>query len=126
MAESREDTPAIDVVKLLGATRLVRRGQAPSTELRAAVRKGLPFYTFESLLKAVDLPQKQLAGVLGIPDRTVGPGGPGTVFGFADSSGRGRLIGASSGGSQELLCHLAGRACHAACLFGQRAGRRIG
>src|SRR5580658_6860325 len=71
MAESREDTPAIDVVKLLGATRLVRRGQAPSTELRAAVRKGLPFYTFESLLKAVDLPQKQLAGVLGIPDRTV-------------------------------------------------------
>ncbi len=71
MAESHENTSGFAVLKLLKATGLIDKGGAPSVELRAAVRRGLPFSTFEALLKAVALPQKQLAVVLGIPDRTI-------------------------------------------------------
>jgi putative toxin-antitoxin system antitoxin component (TIGR02293 family) len=71
MAEAHENTSGLAVLKLLNATRLVPKGRAPSLELRAAVRRGLPFSTFNALLKAVDLPQKELTAVLGIPDRTL-------------------------------------------------------
>ena len=71
MAESLETTPGFAVLKLLKATDLVEKGRDPSIELRAAVRRGLPFSKFEALLKAVALPQKQLIGILGIPERTI-------------------------------------------------------
>ena len=71
MAESHESTSGFAILKLLKATGLIDQGRTPSIELRAAVRRGLPFSTFEALLKAVDLPQRQLTAVLGIPDRTI-------------------------------------------------------
>jgi putative toxin-antitoxin system antitoxin component (TIGR02293 family) len=71
MAESYEGNSGLAVLKLLNATGLVDKRRASSLELRAAVRRGLPFHTFEALLKAVALPRKQLAVVLGIPDRTL-------------------------------------------------------
>jgi putative toxin-antitoxin system antitoxin component (TIGR02293 family) len=71
MAESHEATSGLAVLKLLKATGLVDKGQVASVELRAAVRRGLPFSTLEALEKAVALPQKQLTAVLGIPDRTL-------------------------------------------------------
>jgi putative toxin-antitoxin system antitoxin component (TIGR02293 family) len=71
MTDFSDVNPGLAVLKLLNATGLVGKGRAPSLELRAAVRNGLPFRTFEALRKAVALPRKQLAMVLGIPDRTL-------------------------------------------------------
>jgi putative toxin-antitoxin system antitoxin component (TIGR02293 family) len=64
MADMSEDRVAAALLKQVSRTfRLV--------ELRAAVRRGLPFSAFDALLKAVALPQRELALVLGIPDRTI-------------------------------------------------------
>jgi putative toxin-antitoxin system antitoxin component (TIGR02293 family) len=71
MAELLEDAAGRDVLRILGATRLAGRGRSAGLELRAAVRKGLPFSAFESVSKEVDLSRKQLATALGIPERTI-------------------------------------------------------
>ncbi|MCS5700368.1 DUF2384 domain-containing protein [Cyanobium sp. FGCU-52] len=41
------------------------------TELRDAVRKGLPFSAFEALTQHLQLSQQQVTAVLGIPPRTL-------------------------------------------------------
>lgn len=60
-----------DILRVLGVSSAARSGTGPIEDLRAAVRRGLPFSMFEALLKEVDLPQKQLSAVLGITDRTI-------------------------------------------------------
>lgn len=67
MAAQHAVVSNLDVLKILGATHLAKK----KIELHTAVRKGLPFSSFEALLKAADVTQKQLAFVLGIPDRTL-------------------------------------------------------
>ena len=56
---------------MLGASRHDQKGTSSAAYLRSAVRKGLPFSAFETVLREVDLPQKQLSTILGIPTRTI-------------------------------------------------------
>lgn len=56
---------------MLGASRHGQKGTSSTAYLRSAVRKGLPFSAFETVLREVDLPQKQLSTILGIPTRTI-------------------------------------------------------
>ena len=56
---------------MLGASPHGQKGASSTAYLRSAVRKGLPFSAFETVLREVDLPQKQLSTILGIPTRTI-------------------------------------------------------
>lgn len=56
---------------MLGASHHSSKGTSSTAYLRSAVRKGLPFSAFETVLREVDLPQKQLSTILGIPTRTI-------------------------------------------------------
>lgn len=40
-------------------------------KLRTSVQNGLPYSVFEEVQKGIDLPQSQLADILGIPARTI-------------------------------------------------------
>jgi len=71
MAEIREAASGEDVLRLLGATRMMKKGQISPLEIRTAVRKGLPFSALEALQKELELTLKQLVVVLGIPERTI-------------------------------------------------------
>lgn len=71
MAEQHEIVPIFDALQILDAKKLVKKKPAPSTEIVAVVRKGLPFRSFLILLKVINVSQKQLALVLGISDRTI-------------------------------------------------------
>ena len=71
MADAREAGSGADVLKLLGESRLVKKGRISPLEIRAAVRKGLPFSALEALQKEVDLTLKQLIAVLGMRERTI-------------------------------------------------------
>jgi putative toxin-antitoxin system antitoxin component (TIGR02293 family) len=73
MAETSEAEAisAAGVLKLLGATRPSKKRQLSPPEVRAAVRKGLPFSALEALQKEVRLTGKELSAVLGIPERTI-------------------------------------------------------
>jgi putative toxin-antitoxin system antitoxin component, TIGR02293 family len=56
----------------LGAESIVLPLQAGSpSQLRDAVRQGLPFSAFEALAKQLQLTQQQVTAVLGIPPRTL-------------------------------------------------------
>ena len=59
------------ILKLLGATRLLKHGGASPREIRAVLRKGLPFSTLESFRKHADLSLPELTAILGIPERTL-------------------------------------------------------
>jgi putative toxin-antitoxin system antitoxin component (TIGR02293 family) len=71
MAELLESVSAVEILKVLGASRLAKKSGSAATELRAAVRRGLPFAAFQALLKGLGLPQRVLSDVLGIPERTI-------------------------------------------------------
>ena len=66
-----EAISAAGVLKLLGGIRPSRKRQLSPPEVRAAVRKGLPFSALEALQKEVELTGKELGAVLGIPERTI-------------------------------------------------------
>jgi putative toxin-antitoxin system antitoxin component (TIGR02293 family) len=71
MATHQDSISASNILKMLGASRHGQKGTSSTAYLRSAVRKGLPFSAFETVLREVDLPQKQLSTILGIPTRTI-------------------------------------------------------
>jgi putative toxin-antitoxin system antitoxin component (TIGR02293 family) len=62
---------ATHVMELLSVPSPRRLGAEPDEILQRAVRKGLPYASVKALLKQLDVPQAELAGVLGIPTRTM-------------------------------------------------------
>lgn len=59
-----------NVLKLLGPP-LSRQPESSITDLRDAVRRGLPYHAFESIRQATGLSQQEFSAVLGISNRTI-------------------------------------------------------
>lgn len=58
------------VLKLLGPP-LSKRPDSSAADLRAAVRRGLPYDAFESIRAATGLSQHELSAAVGISERTI-------------------------------------------------------
>jgi putative toxin-antitoxin system antitoxin component (TIGR02293 family) len=71
MAEFTNVASEAGVLKLLGATRLLKAGVVSPKDIRTTLRKGLPFSTLEAFCKHADLSLGELASILGIPERTL-------------------------------------------------------
>lgn len=60
-----------NIEELLGTDYGAGNKKNEQRDLRAAVLKGFPFSSFETVQKEIDLPQQQLSEILGIPTRTI-------------------------------------------------------
>lgn len=71
MASPRPAAPNPPLPAAEGAGAILRLRASTTAELRAAVRKGLPFAAFEAVSKHLDISPQHITSVLGIPPRTV-------------------------------------------------------
>lgn len=69
MAGALDADAGLEVLRMLGVPR--QKGRQSAERLRAAVRAGLPFSSFMTMLREAELAQKELAEVCGIPMRTI-------------------------------------------------------
>jgi putative toxin-antitoxin system antitoxin component (TIGR02293 family) len=59
------------VAELLGGYRVFRRKAWRVKDMQDALRKGLPFASFETILRVVEVRAGDLAGILGVAPRTL-------------------------------------------------------
>jgi len=59
------------VLRVLGDKTSSKKKPVGATHLRDMVLRGYPFAAFESVLKEIDLPQKQLSVILGMTESTL-------------------------------------------------------
>lgn len=59
------------VIALLGGPQVFHHKISDGNDMQEALRKGLPYATFEAVLKALDVGSKDLADLLGVAARTL-------------------------------------------------------
>lgn len=63
--------PRMDLAKVLGGRKALKRNISGFDDLQEAIRSGLPFATLEALTKRLHLSASEAAAVLRIPERTM-------------------------------------------------------
>src|SRR5947199_2102375 len=68
----RDDVmPRVDVAKVLGGRKALKRRLSRFEDMLGAIRSGLPFAALEAIIEKLQLSISEAATVLGIPERTL-------------------------------------------------------
>jgi len=71
MAQIRMEAEARKLVALLGGRKVVRHAVSEPADLAEAIRRGLPYATFEALLRVLKVRPRDLARLVGVAARTL-------------------------------------------------------
>lgn len=71
MATLSDSTLDYRVLRILGDKSANKKKPVDAAHLRGMVLRGYPFAAFESVLKEIDLPQRQLSEILGMTESTL-------------------------------------------------------
>jgi putative toxin-antitoxin system antitoxin component (TIGR02293 family) len=71
MALTRTEGETGRVAEILGGYRVFRRKTWSVKDMQEVLRKGLPFASFETVLRVVEVRSKELASILGVAPRTL-------------------------------------------------------